>query len=80
VAKSLKTLAQNNTTVKIVHCSQSIYSVSILLAALWHAALAGYTLVWIEQVFHKDLLFRTWGFKTFCHDCIRHIKSHCITL
>jgi len=62
VAKSLKTLAQNNTTVKIVQCSQSIYNVSILLAALWYAALAGYALVWLEQVFYEDLVFRTWGF------------------
>jgi len=40
--KLKKTLAQNNTTVKIVQCSQSIYNVSISFAALWHAALAGY--------------------------------------
>jgi len=46
----------------IVQCSQSIYNVSILLAALLHAAVARYALVWIEQVFHKDLMFRTWGF------------------
>jgi len=58
MAKSFKTLAQNNTTVKIVQCSQSIYNVSILLAALLHTALAGYTLVWID----KDLVFQTWGF------------------
>jgi len=57
VAKSLKTLAQNNTTVKIVQSSQSIYNVSILLAAVWHTALAGYAMIWIEQVFHKDLVF-----------------------
>jgi len=62
VAKSFKTLAQNNIAVKIVQCSQSIYNVSMLLDALWHAALAGYALVWIEQDFHKDLAFRTWGF------------------
>jgi len=74
VAKKVKrkSLAQNNATVKIVRCSQSIYNVSILLAALWHAALAGYALVWIEQVFHKDLVFRTWVFfLTFSHDCIQ---------
>jgi len=45
--------------------SRSIYNVSILLPALWHAALAKYTLVWIEQVIHKDLVFRTWVFKNF---------------
>jgi len=35
------------------------------LAALLHAALAGYALVWIEQVFHKDLVFRTCVFFNF---------------
>ena len=54
-----------------MHSSQSIYNVcSILLAALLHAALAGYALVRIERVFHEDLVFRTWViFLTFCHDC-----------
>jgi len=69
VAKSFKTLVQNNPAVKIVQCSQSISNVSILLAALLRAALAGYALVWIEQAFHKDVVFRTWVFLTFCHDC-----------
>jgi len=49
---------------------------SILLAELLHAALAGYALVGIEQVFHKDLVFRAWGFLTFRHDC-RKIRNMC---